>query len=103
MQRINLFGYQPSPSFTIIEEVFSVNAVEICRKHVNLGPKTADGRFFLRYVDGKCTTQPIGAYTISKTFSKVASWTPLIQKVGSESATWGLILESRERNSQENG
>jgi len=41
---------------------------------MNLRPKTADGGFFLRYVDGKCTTQDIGVNTISKTFSKVGSF-----------------------------
>ncbi|KAJ8918223.1 hypothetical protein NQ315_014093, partial [Exocentrus adspersus] len=63
-----------SRSFTIIEDAFSVNAVEVCRKYINLRPKAAGGRFFLRSVDGKCTTQHVGINTISKTFSKVASF-----------------------------
>lgn len=67
-----------SRSFTIMEEAFSVNAVEMCRKYINLRPKTADGRFFLRYVAGKCTTQHVGINTISKTFSKVASFLGLL-------------------------
>ncbi|KAJ8914002.1 hypothetical protein NQ315_012025 [Exocentrus adspersus] len=58
-----------SRSFTVMEEAFSVNAVEMCRKYI-----TAGRRFFLRYVDGKCTTQHVGINTISKTFSKVASF-----------------------------
>ncbi|KAJ8918226.1 hypothetical protein NQ315_014096 [Exocentrus adspersus] len=45
-----------SRSFTVMEEAFSVNAVEMCRKYISLRPKAAGRRFFLRYVDGKCTT-----------------------------------------------
>ncbi|KAJ8911701.1 hypothetical protein NQ315_013163 [Exocentrus adspersus] len=63
-----------SRSFTVMEEAFSVNAVEMCRKYISLQPKAAGRRFFLRYVDGKCTTQHVGINTISKTFSKVASF-----------------------------
>ncbi|KAJ8913465.1 hypothetical protein NQ315_013845 [Exocentrus adspersus] len=44
-----------SRSFTVMEEAFSVNAVEMCRKYISLRPKAAGRRFFLRYVDGKCT------------------------------------------------
>ncbi|KAJ8909248.1 hypothetical protein NQ315_005084 [Exocentrus adspersus] len=51
------------------KKLFSVNAVEMCRKYI-----TAGRRFFLRYVDGKCTTQHVGMNTISKIFSKVASF-----------------------------
>ncbi|KAJ8918175.1 hypothetical protein NQ315_014041 [Exocentrus adspersus] len=46
-----------SRSFTVMEEAFSVNAVEMCRKY-----------------RCKCTTQLVGINTISKTFSKVASF-----------------------------
>ncbi|KAJ8921370.1 hypothetical protein NQ315_002986 [Exocentrus adspersus] len=63
-----------SRSFTVMEEAFSVNAVEMCRKYISLRPKAAGRGFFLRYVDGKCTTQHVGINTISKTFSKVASF-----------------------------
>ncbi|KAJ8918310.1 hypothetical protein NQ315_014180 [Exocentrus adspersus] len=42
-----------SRSFTVMEEAFSVNAVEMCRKYISLRPKAAGRRFFLRYVDGK--------------------------------------------------
>ncbi|KAJ8918203.1 hypothetical protein NQ315_014070 [Exocentrus adspersus] len=63
-----------SRSFTVMEEAFSVNAVEMCRKYISLRPKAACRRFFLRYVDGKCTTQHVGINTISKTFSKVPSF-----------------------------
>ncbi|KAJ8916728.1 hypothetical protein NQ315_013932 [Exocentrus adspersus] len=51
-----------------------INAVEMCRKYISLRPKAAGRRFFLRYVDGKCITQHVGINTISKTFSKVASF-----------------------------
>ncbi|KAJ8914216.1 hypothetical protein NQ315_002843 [Exocentrus adspersus] len=54
-----------SRSFTIMEEALSVNAVEMCRKYINLRPKAADR---------KCTTQHVGINTISKTFSKVVSF-----------------------------
>ncbi|KAJ8914176.1 hypothetical protein NQ315_015949 [Exocentrus adspersus] len=63
-----------SRSFTVMVEAFSVNAVEMCRKYISLRPKAAGRRFFLRHVDGKCTTQHVGINTISKTFSKVASF-----------------------------
>ncbi|KAJ8911540.1 hypothetical protein NQ315_012793 [Exocentrus adspersus] len=63
-----------SRSFTVMEEAFSVNAIEMCRKYISLRPKAAGRRFFLRYVDGKCATQHVGINTISKTFSKVASF-----------------------------
>ncbi|KAJ8918180.1 hypothetical protein NQ315_014046 [Exocentrus adspersus] len=53
---------------------FHVNAVEMCQKYISLRLKAAGRRFFLRYVDGKCTTQHVGINTISKTFSKVASF-----------------------------
>ncbi|KAJ8913496.1 hypothetical protein NQ315_013876 [Exocentrus adspersus] len=71
-----------SRSFTVMEEAFSVNAAEMCRKYISLRPKAAGRRFFLQYVDGKCTTQHVGINTISKTFSKVALFLgSLIQKV----------------------
>ncbi|KAJ8912196.1 hypothetical protein NQ315_003800 [Exocentrus adspersus] len=73
-----------SRSFTVMEEAFSVNAVEMCRKYISLRPKAAGRRFFLRYVDGKCTTQHVGINTISKTFSKNKHFLflgSLIQKV----------------------
>ncbi|KAJ8918303.1 hypothetical protein NQ315_014173 [Exocentrus adspersus] len=54
-----------SRSFTVMEEAFSVNAVEMCRKYISLRPKAADGKY---------TTQHAGINTISKTFSKVASF-----------------------------
>ncbi|KAJ8909670.1 hypothetical protein NQ315_008900, partial [Exocentrus adspersus] len=63
-----------SRSFTVMEEAFSVNSVEMCRKYISLRPKAAGRRFFLRYVDGKCTTQHVCINTISKTFSKGASF-----------------------------
>ncbi|KAJ8913110.1 hypothetical protein NQ315_000567 [Exocentrus adspersus] len=63
-----------SRSFMVMEEAFSVNGVEMCRKYISLRPKAAGRRFFLRYVDGKCSTQHVGINTISKTFSKVASF-----------------------------
>ncbi|KAJ8913487.1 hypothetical protein NQ315_013867 [Exocentrus adspersus] len=63
-----------SRSFTVMEEAFSVNAVEMCRKYISLRPKAAGRRFFLRYVDGKRTTQHVCINTISKTFSKVSSF-----------------------------
>ncbi|KAJ8912503.1 hypothetical protein NQ315_000679 [Exocentrus adspersus] len=65
-----------SRSFTVMEEAFSVNAVEMCRKYISLRPKAADG---------KCTTQHSGINTISKTFSKVASFLGLPDP---ESFTW---------------
>ncbi|KAJ8914895.1 hypothetical protein NQ315_016047 [Exocentrus adspersus] len=37
-----------SRSFTVIEEAFSVNAVEMCRKYISLRPKATSRRFFLR-------------------------------------------------------
>jgi len=110
MQRINLFGYQPSPrdsylhvliantktnisrSFAIIEEAFSVNAVEICQKYINLLPKTADGRFFLRYVDGKCTTHQASTQVRKLVQKRRRFLDSLIQKVLPD-MEWGALRQ----------
>ncbi|KAJ8912151.1 hypothetical protein NQ315_006115 [Exocentrus adspersus] len=47
---------------------------QCCRNVSKIHPKAAGRRFFLRYIDGKYATQHVGINTISKTFSKVASF-----------------------------
>nr|KAJ8914199.1 hypothetical protein NQ315_015972 [Exocentrus adspersus] len=63
-----------SRSFTVMEEAFSVNAAEMCRKYISLRPKAAGRRFFLAICRCQMSTQHVGINTISKTFSKVASF-----------------------------
>ncbi|KAJ8912855.1 hypothetical protein NQ315_007987 [Exocentrus adspersus] len=61
--------------FTIIEEGFCVNAIEICRKYISLRPiRQTQNRFFLRYMNQKCTSQPVGINTLAKVPSIVASF-----------------------------
>jgi hypothetical protein len=56
-----------SRKFTILEEGFSINTVEKCRKYMSLRPKKLSiERFFLRYAKQKCTSQPVGINTLSK-------------------------------------
>lgn len=64
-----------SRRFTIIEEGFSINAVSLCKKYMMLRPKEVPHRrFFLRYVNQKCSVQPVGINTLAKVPSKVASF-----------------------------
>lgn len=64
-----------SRKFTIMEEGFSINTVETCRKYMSLRPKKlSNDRFFLRYTNQKCTSQPVGINTLSKVPSRVASF-----------------------------
>lgn len=64
-----------SRKFTIIEEGFSINTVEKCRKYMSLRPKKLSiERFFLRYANQNCTSQPVGINTLSKVPSVVASF-----------------------------
>jgi integrase len=64
-----------SRKFTILEEGFSINTVEKCRKYMFLRPKKLSiERFFLRYAKQKCTSQPVGINTLSKVPSIVASF-----------------------------
>ncbi|KAJ8921706.1 hypothetical protein NQ315_010616 [Exocentrus adspersus] len=64
-----------SRKFTIIEERFCVNAIEICRKYISLRPiRLTQDRFFLRYMNQKCTSQPVGINTLAKVPSIVASF-----------------------------
>jgi integrase len=64
-----------SRKFTILEEGFSINTVEKCRKYMSLRPKKLSiERFFLRYAKQKCTSQPVGINTLSKVPSIVASF-----------------------------
>ncbi|KAJ8924072.1 hypothetical protein NQ315_006853 [Exocentrus adspersus] len=61
--------------FTIIEEGFCVNAIEICRKYISLRPiRLTQNRFFLRYMNQKCTSQPVGINSFAKVPSIVASF-----------------------------
>ncbi|KAJ8910575.1 hypothetical protein NQ315_011244 [Exocentrus adspersus] len=65
-----------SRKFTIIEEGFCVNAIEICRKYyIPFRPiRLPQDRFFLRYMNQKCTCQPVGINTLAKVPSIVASF-----------------------------
>ncbi|KAJ8923872.1 hypothetical protein NQ315_006648, partial [Exocentrus adspersus] len=64
-----------SRKFTIIEEGFCVNAIEICRKFISLRPiRLTQDMFFLRYMNQKCTSQLVGINTLAKVPSIVASF-----------------------------
>lgn len=68
-----------SRSFTVLDEGFSVNAMEICKKYIRLRPERniSQGRFFLRYTNSKCTVQPVGINTLSRIPSQIASFLKL--------------------------
>lgn len=65
-------------SFTILNEGFSINVLDVFRTYVALRPeKTAHGRFFLNYRNKKCTIQPVGLNTLSKIPQVVATYLKL--------------------------
>lgn len=68
-----------SRSFAVMEEGFSVNAVDLCRRYMSLRPASFghQGRFFLRYANGKCTSQVVGINTMSRIPAAVASFLQL--------------------------
>jgi hypothetical protein len=67
-----------SRSFTIMEEGFAVNVLDICRKYMSLRPKNiSHNRLFLCYRNEKCTLQPVGINTLSKIPSVVADFLKL--------------------------
>jgi integrase len=68
-----------SRSFTVMEEGFSVNALDMCRRYMQLRPASiaSQGRFCLRYTDGKCKTQSVGINTMSRIPATVASFLQL--------------------------
>lgn len=67
-----------SRCFAVMEDGFCVNAVDICRRYMLLRPvNVTTDRFFLRYLDGKCTVQCVGINTMSKVPTSVASFLKL--------------------------
>ncbi len=65
-------------SFSVLNEGFSVNAVELFRKYQALRPAAVPiRRFFLNYRHNKCTVQPVGINSISKIPQIVAKYLSL--------------------------
>ncbi|KAJ3665911.1 hypothetical protein Zmor_001375 [Zophobas morio] len=62
-----------------MKEGFSVNVLDICRKYImSLRPKNVShNRLFLCYRSKKCTVQPVGINSLSKTPSVVADFLKL--------------------------
>lgn len=61
--------------FTVIQEGYPVNAVELYRKYVSLRPVNAGHvRLFVKYSAGRCTKQPVGINTLSKIPTRIASY-----------------------------
>ena len=52
---------------------------QICKNYMNLRPTEIDKhkRFFIHYIDGKCTRQPIGLNTIGQMPKQIADWLKL--------------------------
>lgn len=60
-----------SRSFTIVED----NFLQLVRKYQNLRPKmTILRRFFLRYQNGKCISQPVGRNSFAKIPCEIAKY-----------------------------
>lgn len=67
-----------SRSFTILEEGFPVNPINLCKKYMSLRPKnTSSSRFFVFYKNGRCTSQCVGINTLSKIPSRIAMFLKL--------------------------
>jgi integrase len=67
-----------SRKFTIIKEGFCASAVSLCKKYILLRPKgLPHRRFFLRYINEKCTVEAVGINTLAKVPFKVASFLKL--------------------------
>lgn len=64
--------------FTIIQEAGGTSYVDICKKYIALRPKhTVNGKLFLYYRNGRCTTQPVGINTLGKIPKDIATYLKL--------------------------
>lgn len=65
-------------SFTILNNGFGINPLDLYRKYMNLRPKNGKStRLFLCYRGGKCTVQPIGINSFGKMPSLIATFLKL--------------------------
>lgn len=63
--------------FSIINEGFGVNPIDLYRRYIALRPKNSCLRFFLRYDKGKCSRQNVGINTFGGIPKKIASFLKL--------------------------
>lgn len=67
-----------SRSFTVLNEGFSVNPLDLIRKYVSLRPQNVSHkRFFVNFQRGKCTVQCVGLNKLSKIPRIVAGYLQL--------------------------
>jgi integrase len=63
--------------FSIINEGFGVNPIDLYRRYVALRPKNSPSRFFLQYHKGKCSRQNVGINTFGAIPKKIATFLEL--------------------------
>lgn len=63
--------------FSVVNEGFGVNTIDLYRRYVALRPTNSPLRFFLHYYKGKCTRQNVGINTFGKIPRKIATFLKL--------------------------
>ncbi|XP_063932285.1 uncharacterized protein LOC135144234 [Zophobas morio] len=63
--------------FSVVNEGFGVNTIDLYRRYVALRPTNSPLRFFLHYHKGKCTRQNVGINTFGKIPRKIATFLKL--------------------------
>ena len=63
--------------FSVINEGFGVNTIDLYRRYVALRPKNSPLRFFLHYQKGKCSRQNVGINTFGAIPKKIATFLKL--------------------------
>lgn len=58
--------------FTVINEGFGINPIDLYRRYVGLRPTNAPAKFFLKYYHGKCSRQVVGINTFGAIPRKIA-------------------------------
>lgn len=61
--------------FTVTREIGGINEIELYRRYVSLRPKHINhSRFFIFYMNNKCTVQPVGIHSFYKMPKKIAHY-----------------------------
>ncbi|KAJ3658229.1 hypothetical protein Zmor_009982 [Zophobas morio] len=63
--------------FSVVNEGFGVNTIDLYRRYVALRPTNSPLRLFLHYYKGKCTRQNVGINTFGKIPRKIATFLKL--------------------------
>jgi integrase len=63
--------------FSIVNEGFGVDPIDLLRRYVALRPKNSPLRFFLHYCKGKCSRQNVGINTFGAIPKKIATFLKL--------------------------